>query len=191
MTDPSALLPTRYGEFTLTVIAVGDGFEHIVLSKGTPSDGCLVRVHSECATGDIFGSLRCDCREQLERSLELIQKEGCGLFLYMRGHEGRGIGLTNKVRAYALQEKGLDTFEANVRLGFAPDERDYSDAVAILRHFGLSRIRLITNNPDKVDALSRGGIAVTERVPVWMKTNPHNERYIATKRSRMESKKPA
>ncbi len=182
---PSALLPTRYGSFELKIFTGAKGVEHMVLVKGNPADDCLVRLHSECATGDILGSLRCDCRDQLEGALELIDAEGSGLLVYMRGHEGRGIGLGNKIRAYALQEEGMDTYDANVHLGFAPDVRDYTDAVRILKHFGLKRVRLLTNNHDKADALEKAGIAVIGPVPLWTATNPHNERYLSTKRKRM------
>jgi GTP cyclohydrolase II len=185
MTIPSALLPTRYGKFELQIFTGDNSVEHIVLIKGKPADDCLVRLHSECATGDILGSLRCDCRDQLEDSMEMIDKAGCGLLIYMRGHEGRGIGLGNKIRAYALQEQGMDTYQANVHLGFAPDERDYAAAVNILKHFGLKSVRLLTNNRDKVKALEKGGVAVSEQVPLWTTINPHNEKYIAAKRARM------
>jgi 3,4-dihydroxy 2-butanone 4-phosphate synthase/GTP cyclohydrolase II len=185
MTIPSALLPTRYGNFELQVFTGAENVEHIVLVKGKPVDDCLVRLHSECATGDILGSMRCDCRDQLEESMEMIDKSGCGLLIYMRGHEGRGIGLGNKIRAYALQEKGMDTYEANVHLGFAPDERDYADAINILKHFGLKKVRLLTNNHDKIEALERGGVSVSKTVPLWTAVNPHNEKYIAAKRTKM------
>ena len=185
MDIPSASLPTRYGRFEMQIFTGADGNEHIVLLKGTPKDNCLVRIHSECATGDILGSLRCDCRDQLEESLEIIDRAGEGLVIYMRGHEGRGIGLGNKIRAYALQEQGFDTYDANVHLGFAPDARDYSDAVTILKHFGLTKIRLLTNNREKIEALEEGGITITEHVSLWTATNPYNEKYIATKRKRM------
>ncbi|MDR3424508.1 MAG: GTP cyclohydrolase II [Alphaproteobacteria bacterium] len=182
---PTALLPTRHGNFELKVFLGAGGVEHMVLVKGAPVDDCLVRLHSECATGDVLGSLRCDCRNQLEKAMELIDRSGCGLLIYMRGHEGRGIGLANKIRAYALQEQGMDTIDANVHLGFAPDARDYADAVAILKQFKLKKVRLLTNNRDKVKALQRAGIAVSEHVSLWTATNPHNEKYIATKRVRM------
>jgi GTP cyclohydrolase II len=186
MTDtPSARLPTRYGSFDLRIFTGADGAEHMALIKGTPVDDCLVRLHSECATGDILGSLRCDCRDQLEESLELINQDGCGLLVYLRGHEGRGIGLANKIRAYALQEQGMDTIDANLHLGFAADERDYAEAVKILQHFKLTKVRLLTNNRLKIDALEQGGITVTKHVPLWTAINPHNESYIATKRGRM------
>ncbi|MDD4615823.1 MAG: GTP cyclohydrolase II [Alphaproteobacteria bacterium] len=187
MDIPSALLPTRYGKFELQIF-LSDGIEHIVLIKGILADNCLVRLHSECATGDILGSLRCDCRDQLEESLDIIERAGSGLLVYMRGQEGRGIGLSNKIRAYALQEQGMDTYEANVHLGFAPDARNYAVAVNILKHFNLKKVRLLTNNPDKIEALEEGGIEVTENVPLWTATNPYNERYIASKKARMEKR---
>jgi GTP cyclohydrolase II len=185
MDIPSALLPTRYGSFVLQIFTAADGVEHMALVKGQPGDDCLVRLHSECATGDILGSLRCDCRDQLEESMEMINLAGEGLLVYIRGHEGRGIGLGNKIRAYALQEQGMDTMDANIHLGFAPDERDYDAAVKILQHFGLKRVRLLTNNRAKIAALQDAGITVSQHVPLWTAINPHNETYIATKRARM------
>ncbi len=185
MEVPSALLPTRYGNFTLKIFTDADGTEHMALVKGTPADNCLVRLHSECATGDILGSLRCDCRDQLEESLRRINEEGSGLLIYLRGHEGRGIGLANKIRAYALQEQGMDTLDANTHLGFAPDERDYAIAIEILKKFGLKKVRLLTNNRAKIDALEQAGITVSQHVSLWTAINPHNESYIATKRQRM------
>ena len=185
MDIPSAQLPTRYGSFDLKIFTGANGIEHMVLVKGTPSDNCLVRIHSECATGDILGSLRCDCRNQLEESLELINMAAEGLLIYLRGHEGRGIGLANKIRAYALQEQGMDTLDANVHLGFAPDARDYAVAVEVLKKFGLNAVRLLTNNRDKIDTLEQAGIKVSQHVPLWTAINPHNQSYIATKRKRM------
>jgi GTP cyclohydrolase II len=181
----SAPLPTQFGDFRVHVFTDAAGLEHIAMLKGAPVDGCLVRVHSECATGDIMGSLRCDCHDQLEKSLQLINASGAGLLIYMRGHEGRGIGLANKIKAYALQDAGLDTVDANLKLGFKADQRDFSAAIDILRHFGLKSIRLLTNNQHKVVALEAGGITVAEQVPLWMAVNPHNERYLATKRGKM------
>ena len=182
---PAAKLPTRYGNFDLRIFPGANDVEHMALIKGVPADDCLVRLHSECATGDVLGSLRCDCRDQLEESLELINQSGQGILIYMRGHEGRGIGLANKIRAYALQEQGMDTFDANIHLGFAPDTRDYTAACDILKSFGLKKVRLLTNNRDKIDALQQAGITVSKHVPLWTATNPHNETYIATKRKRM------
>jgi 3,4-dihydroxy 2-butanone 4-phosphate synthase / GTP cyclohydrolase II len=188
MDIPSAHLPTRYGDFDLKIFTDPAGKEHMAVIKGSPKDGCLVRLHSECATGDVLGSLRCDCRNQLEASLEMIDASGEGMLIYIHGHEGRGIGLANKVRAYALQEKGMDTMDANIHLGFAPDERDYEAPIAILKHFGLKKVRLLTNNCDKVIALEKAGIEVSENVSLWTATNPHNDKYMETKRSRMGHK---
>ncbi|MDR3450001.1 MAG: GTP cyclohydrolase II [Alphaproteobacteria bacterium] len=182
---PSAKLPTRYGNFDLHVFTDDAGAEHMALVKGSLVDDCLVRLHSECATGDILGSLRCDCRDQLEESMKLINEAGSGILIYLRGHEGRGIGLANKIRAYALQEQGADTVDANIHLGFMPDGRSYAAAVAILHHFGIKRVRLLTNNRGKIDALEQAGITVSKHVPLWTATNPHNEDYVATKRERM------
>jgi GTP cyclohydrolase II len=180
-----ARLPTRFGFFTSHVFRDEAGVEHMVLAAGEPKSGCLVRVHSECATGDILGSLRCDCGDQLEASLDAIAAAGNGLLIYLRGHEGRGIGLGNKIRAYALQDHGADTVEANHQLGFLADQRDYKAAVAILESFGLSEIRLLTNNPDKVTALEQGGVKIVERLPLWTRDNPHSHDYIETKRKVM------
>jgi GTP cyclohydrolase II len=182
---PSAQLPTRYGAFVIHICLDVEGTEHIALAKGNPADGCLVRVHSECATGDILGSMRCDCRDQLETSLQLIDTAGEGLLIYLRGHEGRGIGLANKIRAYALQEQGMDSLDANVHLGFAADIRRYGAAVEILRKFGLKRIRLLTNNGSKIDALEEAGIVVTEQLSLWISSNPHNAGYLETMLKRM------
>ncbi|MBP7253131.1 MAG: GTP cyclohydrolase II [Alphaproteobacteria bacterium] len=180
-----ANLPTRYGDFTLHIFRDGQGAEHMAVVAGAPQEGALVRLHSECATGDILGSLRCDCRDQLESALRAITAAGGGIVLYLRGHEGRGMGLANKIRAYALQEQGMDTVSANQHLGFVADGRDYAMAVAILRHFGLSKVRLMTNNQQKLAALADAGITVTERVPLWTAENPHNEVYLATKRAKL------
>ena len=184
MDIPSASLPTRYGNFDVKIFPWG-GVEHMALVKGNPKDGCLVRIHSECATGDILGSLRCDCRDQLELSIKMIEEAGEGLLIYLRGQEGRGIGLGNKIRAYALQEKGVDTLDANIQLGFPADARDYDVAIEILKYFELKDVRLLTNNRAKIAALEAGGVHVIEQVPLWTATNPHNEGYIATKRARM------
>lgn len=161
-----------------------DGSEHVALVIGAFGGmPPLVRLHSECLTGDVFGSLKCDCGPQLRQALRLIEAAGGGVLLYMR-QEGRGIGLANKLRAYALQDRGLDTVDANLRLGFADDERGYGDAAAMLRALGISEVRLLTNNPAKVAALEAAGISVAERVPHHMPTNPHNADYIATKQAR-------
>ncbi len=161
-----------------------DGQEHVALVIGAfGGEPPLVRLHSECLTGDVFGSLKCDCGPQLKQALTIIGKAGGGVLLYLR-QEGRGIGLANKLRAYALQDRGLDTVDANQRLGFADDERDYSDAAAMLRALGIAEVRLLTNNPDKVAGLNRAGIKVVERVPHHMTSNPHNADYLATKRKK-------
>jgi 3,4-dihydroxy 2-butanone 4-phosphate synthase/GTP cyclohydrolase II len=185
--DPQATaqLPTRFGAFKLQVFTDAEGTEHMAVIKGELADDCLVRVHSECATGDILGSLRCDCRDQLEMGLQRIEQAGQGLVIYLRKHEGRGIGLVNKIRAYALQEQGVDTLDANIRLGFLPDARNYGTAIGILKHYGLSRIKLLTNNRHKIESLEQAGITVTQQIPLWTAVNPHNEAYIQTKRTRM------
>ena len=160
------------------------GEDHVALVIGAfGGEPPLVRLHSECLTGDVFGSLKCDCGPQLKQALRLIGDAGGGVLLYLR-QEGRGIGLANKLRAYQLQDRGLDTVDANRRLGFADDERDYRMAAAMLRALGIDRVRLLTNNPAKVAGLEREGIAVAERVAHHMPTNPHNADYIATKQSR-------
>jgi GTP cyclohydrolase II len=164
--------------------ASDDGQEHVALVIGAfAGKPPLVRLHSECLTGDVFGSLKCDCGPQLKEALRIIGESGGGVLLYLR-QEGRGIGLANKVRAYALQDRGLDTVDANRRLGFADDERDYGHAAAMLHALGIDRVRLLTNNPDKVAGLEQAGITVSERVAHQMPANPHNADYLATKRKR-------
>jgi GTP cyclohydrolase II len=164
--------------------ASDDGQEHVALLIGAfAGRPPLVRLHSECLTGDVFGSLKCDCGPQLKEALRIIGAEGGGVLLYLR-QEGRGIGLANKLRAYALQDRGLDTVDANRRLGFADDERDYAHAAAMLRALGIDRVRLLTNNPGKVSGLEAAGIRVVERVAHHMPTNPHNADYLATKRKK-------
>ncbi|MCA9488412.1 MAG: GTP cyclohydrolase II [Myxococcales bacterium] len=179
----SAQLPTELGDFRLLGFeGLPDGGEHTALVRGEIGDGrdVLVRLHSECLTGDAFGSLRCDCRAQLHAAQRRLIDEGRGVLLYLR-QEGRGIGLTNKVRAYALQEQGLDTVDANRALGFADDLRDYAAAAAMLGAMGVRSVRLMTNNPDKVAQLRELGVEVTERVAHQLPSNPHNARYLATK----------
>ena len=163
---------------------LGDGQEHVALIVGAfAGEPPLVRLHSECLTGDVFGSLKCDCGPQLREALRIIGAAGGGVLLYLR-QEGRGIGIANKIRAYALQDRGLDTVDANRRLGFADDERGYAEAAAMLRSLGVDRVRLLTNNPAKVAGLECAGITVVERVSHHMPANPHNADYLATKRSR-------
>ncbi|GIW19192.1 MAG: riboflavin biosynthesis protein RibBA [Tepidiforma sp.] len=179
-------LPTPYGEMMiLGYKAEGQPDEHVALVKGEidPEKPTLVRVHDQCVTGDVFGSLRCDCGEQKDKALKMIAEEG-GVFLYMR-QEGRGIGLHNKLRTYELQERGLDTVDANLALGFPADRRDYGIGMQILRDIGVSKMRLITNNPAKRAGLEAYGLEVVERVPIVTTPNPHNIRYLETKRQRM------
>ncbi len=180
-------LPTHYGEFTAIAFkSVLDADEHLALVMGDISnpEPVLVRMHSQCLTGDTFGSIRCDCGEQIARSLELIAQEGRGVFVYMR-QEGRGIGLHNKIRAYALQDDGLDTVEANERLGFAPDLRWYGIGAQILVDLGVREMRLLTNNPKKVVGLESYGLHLVERVPIIVAPNAENHRYLETKRDRL------
>ncbi len=202
----SAQLPTRHGDFDLHMFENSDGQEHVMLTLGLPvtdrdplsgsfaadsetpksaaSQAPLIRIHSECLTGDAFGSLKCDCGAQLNTAMQAIQQEGCGAILYLR-QEGRGIGLTNKIRAYALQDQGHDTLDANLMLGFPADARTYEMCGAMLAHVGVDEVRLITNNPDKVTYLTEQGINVVERVPLIVGMNEMNADYMATKRDRM------
>lgn len=183
----STRLPTRYGDFTLHLYrSLIDEHEHLAVTKGdlTGEEPLLVRMHSSCVTGDILGSLRCDCGFQMEEALRRIEHEGRGAFLYLV-QEGRGIGLGNKILSYALQDEGLDTVEANIHLGFKPDERDYGVGAQILKDLGVKRIRLLTNNPAKRTGLEHYGLQVAERVPIIVPENPNNARYLATKREKM------
>ena len=193
----SAFLPTRFGDFTASAFRDAEGREHLALSLGwngaLPTNGSatrarrdpLVRVHSECLTGDVLGSLRCDCGDQLRASMARIAQEGRGVILYLR-QEGRGIGLANKIMAYALQDDGLDTVEANTCLGFSPDLREYAVAAGMLRSFGIDRVRLMTNNPHKVADLEANEITVSERVPLEVARRPENARYLDTKARKLD-----
>jgi len=181
-------LPTAHGRFRLHVYEdTIRGEHHVALVKGEVGgdEPTLVRAHSQCLTGDTFGSSRCDCGEQLRRSMEMIEKEGRGVVLYILNHEGRGIGLANKIRAYALQDKGADTYEANRKLGFKPDQRDYGIGAQILVALGVRRLRLITNNPRKFVGLTGYGLEIVERVPLEVEPNACNLRYLKTKKEKM------
>ncbi|MCX4668690.1 bifunctional 3,4-dihydroxy-2-butanone-4-phosphate synthase/GTP cyclohydrolase II [Streptomyces sp. NBC_01381] len=181
-------LPTAFGEFTAYGYrSTVDGVEHVALVHGDIGEGddVLVRIHSECLTGDVFHSLRCDCGPQLEASMRRITEEGRGVVVYLRGHEGRGIGLLSKLRAYELQERGSDTLDANLELGLPADARDYGAGARILDDLGVRSLRLMTNNPDKTDAVVRHGLKVTGREPMAVHAGEHNLRYLRTKRDRM------
>jgi len=183
----SSKLPTPWGTFTMVGFEdESSGKEHVALVYGDVAGGSavLARVHSECLTGDALFSLRCDCGFQLQEALKRISEEGTGVLLYLR-QEGRGIGLLNKIRAYHLQDGGADTVEANERLGFAADMRDYSMCLPMLEHLGVEQVRLMTNNPRKVKALEQYGVPVSERVPLQVGKNRHNEQYLATKMGKL------
>jgi 3,4-dihydroxy 2-butanone 4-phosphate synthase/GTP cyclohydrolase II len=180
-------MPTKHGDFELIAFEQKDtGQEHMALVKGTwkPNEAVLVRVHSSCVTGDVFHSMRCDCGDQLQKAMEMIDEEGRGVIIYIN-QEGRGIGLINKLKAYKLQEQGLDTVDANIQLGFKPDERDYGVGAQMLREIGVHKMRLMTNNPTKRAGLIGYGLEIVENVPIHVKPNPHNKKYIETKQTRM------
>ena len=180
-------LPTAYGDFMLTPFRqLSNGLEHVVLVKGEwkADEPVLCRVHSSCMTGDIFGSMRCECGEQLHKAMQMVEKEGKGIIVYLN-QEGRGIGLMNKIRAYKLQEQGDDTVEANVHLGFQPDERDYGVGAQILQKMGAHKLRLMTNNPVKRVGLESFGIEIVENIPIEIAPNPYNMRYMRTKKEKM------
>ncbi len=183
----SAKLPTRYGNFDIHLYkSQTDANEHIALTKGelSPDVPVMVRVHSECLTGNVFGSLRCDCSDQLVAAMKMIEKTGAGVIVYMR-QEGRGIGLSNKLQAYKLQDEGLDTVEANEALGFRPDLRDYGIGAQILHDLGVGKMKLLTNNPKKIVGLTGYGLEIVERVPLEIEPNATNERYLKTKRDKL------
>lgn len=183
-----AHLPTIFGDFEIVIYtSLIDGSDYVAILKGDPAtcDAPLVRVHSGCVTGDILGSRKCDCGSQLGAALQLIEEEGCGVVVYIAGHEGRGIGLVNKIRAYHLQDSGLDTVEANEALGFPSDLRDYGLGAQVLADLGITRMRLMTNNPTKYAAMAGHGLEVVGRVPLECPTNEHNLRYLLTKRDKM------
>lgn len=180
-------LPTKYGHFELIPFQEKiNGLEHMALIKGNfaLNDIILTRIHSACATGDLFGSLKCDCGEQLIQAMKLIEKEEKGIIVYLQ-QEGRGIGLMNKIKAYKLQEQGMDTIEANLHLGFSPDDRDYQIGAEILNALGIKKVMLLTNNPDKILGLEKYGIQVVKRIPLIIQSNPFNIDYLHTKEIRM------
>jgi len=180
-------MPTQYGHFKLVAFQEKNSTnEHLALMKGTwtSDEPVMVRVHSSCFTGDILGSLRCDCGEQLHKAMQIVEQEGKGVILYMN-QEGRGIGLVNKLKAYRLQEEGMDTVEANLHLGFQTDQRDYGVGAQILRHLGVTKLRLISNNPKKRVGLIGYGLEIVENIPLKVEANPHNERYLQTKRDKL------
>ncbi|MBI5227383.1 GTP cyclohydrolase II [Candidatus Micrarchaeota archaeon] len=183
----NALLPTRYGNFRIYAFKDENGREDMVLVACDHKihDKIPLRIHSKCFTGDTLCSLRCDCRAQLEEAMEYIAKKKCGMIIYL-DQEGRGIGLANKIKAYALQDQGYDTIEANQKLGFESDLRDYNSAADILKQFGITTVEIITNNPKKIEYLENNGITVAKRIPIITKSNKHNKKYLKTKKEKME-----
>lgn len=179
-------LPTKYGEFELYAYQQNDGPTHIALVKGNVAgkEKVPIRLHSECVTGDSFGSLRCDCGPQLEKAMKYVQEKGLGVIIHL-DQEGRGIGLANKMRAYALQDKGMDTVEANIHLGFVEDKRDYSCAAQIIHELGIKSVLLMTNNPRKINGLKNSGIEVIGRLPLVVGANKINQRYLLTKKEKL------
>lgn len=183
----NAHLPTLHGAFTIHVFENEDGQEHVLLSVGLPASDDkipIIRIHSECLTGDAFGSLKCDCGPQLNTAMQSIQAHGCGAILYLR-QEGRGIGLTNKIRAYALQDQGHDTLQANLLLGLPADARTYEMCKVMLNHVGVTKVALMTNNPNKVKELQEMGIDVVQRIPLLVGVNKHNQDYLSIKGQKM------
>ena len=181
-----ANFPSKYGSFRVVAFENNkDGKDHIMVVKGgvVGGENVLTRVHSSCVTGDVLGSLRCDCGDQLKKALEMIEKEGRGVLVYMQ-QEGRGIGLTNKIKAYMFQDRGVDTYNANLLLGFPPDPRQYEMAAAMLKKFSISSIRLLTNNPQKIHDLERFGVKITERIPIEVPPNNFNRYYLETKKNK-------
>ncbi len=178
-----AFFPSRFGKFRVHAFLGKDGKEHLAVVMEKKGEMPVVRLHSRCLTGDALCSLRCDCRQQLEAALEYIAKEG-GIFIYL-DQEGRGIGLTNKIKAYALQDEGMDTVEANVHLGFEEDERSYDAAAKILEHFKITEIALLTNNPKKMEGLEKNGIKIVERIPLVIEPTEYNGSYLKTKKEKM------
>jgi GTP cyclohydrolase II len=181
-----AFFPSRFGKFRIHAFRGHDGGEHLALVRceHAPHGAIPVRIHSRCLTGDALSSVRCDCREQLEASMKYLEKKKCGILVYL-DQEGRGIGLANKIKAYALQDEGMDTVEANLSLGFGGDMRDFTIATDILGYFGIKEVALLTNNPDKIKILEEGGIRVVKRIPLIIRPNRYSRKYLETKKKRM------
>jgi GTP cyclohydrolase II len=184
-----AFFPTRFGKFIVHAFRDDDGKEHLAITRCQHGkhDAVPVRIHSRCLTGDTLTSLRCDCRQQLEASMKYLEENECGMLIYL-DQEGRGIGLANKIKAYALQDKGRDTVEANEELGFCNDARDFGVAAEILRYFGITKVKLLTNNPKKIESLQEHGIKVVERIPLIVEPTEYNGKYLKTKKEKMGHK---